>query len=96
MIEIITAWAINYGLVTAGSTVAAFLVGWVLKKIPTDRFAKWAEKIGKAQGLAITTFFNAKLPRLYNGVIEPVFISTIHALIFAWWGGFKKGLETDN
>jgi len=96
MIELATAWAINYGLITAGGTIAAFILGWILKKIPFDKFAKWAEEIGKAQGLAVTTFFNAKLPKLWNAIIEPVFIDTINAVFFAWIRGFIAGLKSDN
>lgn len=94
--EFITAWLINYGLITAGSTIAVFIGGWILKKIPFDRMAKWAEGIGLKQGAAITGFCNAKLPKLWNAVIEPIVIDTIHAVCFAWIRGLIAGLKSDN
>ncbi len=96
MIELITSWAINYGMITAGSTIAVFIGGWILKKIPTDKFAIWARKVGKSQGLAITTFFNKKIPALWNGIIEPIVIDTLNAVFFAWIRGFISGLKSDN
>ena len=80
---------------TLGS-VAAVILAWILKKIPFDKFAKWAEKIGLSQGTAITIFFNAKLPKFWNAIIEPVFIDTINAVFFAWVRGFIAGLKSDN
>ncbi len=96
MIETLTAWAFNYGLITAGGTIAALIVGWILKKIPTDKWALMFAEIGEKQGLVVTTFFNAKLPKLWNSVIEPVFVDTLHAFFLAWVGGFIKGLKSDN
>jgi len=94
--EIATAWLINYGLITVGSTLAAIICGWILKKIPFDKFAKWAERVGEIQGKAITKFFNTKLPALWNSIIEPIFIDTINAFLFSWIRGFIGGLKSDN
>jgi len=96
MIQLLTTWAINYGLMTAGSTISVLIIGWILKKIPTDKFSIWAKKVGKAQGIAITVFFNKKLPKFWNGVIEPVLIDTINALGISWLSGFIEGLKTDD
>lgn len=79
----------------AGS-IGALILGWILKKIPTDKWAKSWGEIGYKQGKAVSKFMTSKLPKLWAGVIEPCFISTIHAFIFAWWGEFKLGLESDN
>jgi len=96
MIETLTAWAINYGLITAASGIAAFIVGWILKKIPTDKWAKTFREIGRKQGRAISVCATGKLKTLWSGVIEPVFIDTLDALFFAWWSGFVDGLKSDN
>lgn len=96
MIETILAWLTPQVMMWAGGSVLVFIVGWILKKIPTDRFAKWAKEVGRKQGVAVTTFFNAKLPKLYNGVIEPVFIDTIDAVFLGWIRGFIEGLKSDN
>lgn len=93
---IITAWLINYGMITAGSTIAVLIGGWILKKIPFNKLAQWAEKIGLSQGKAITKFFNAKLPRLYNSIIEPIIIDVINAVCLSWVRGFIIGLKSDN
>lgn len=96
MVELATAWLVNYGLITAVGTVSAFIVGWILKKIPTDKWAKAFQGIGEKQGRAVTAFCNSKLPKLWNGVIKPVFIDTVDALILAWVRGFILGLKSDN
>jgi hypothetical protein len=96
MTALVTSWLVSYGAMTAGGTIAAFIVGWILKKIPTGKFSEWARKVGKAQGLAITTFFNAKFPKLWNGIIEPVVIDTLNAIGLAWLAGFIEGLRFDN
>lgn len=92
----IEAFLINYGIQLAVGSVGTVILGWILKQIPFDRFAKWAEKIGKSQGEAITKFFNAKLPRLWNAIIEPIVIDTINALALSWIRGFIIGLKSDN
>ena len=92
----LTALIANQIFQYASGSIAVVLVGWILSKIPFDKLAKWAEKIGKAQGIAVTTFFNAKLPKLWNKVIEPVIIDFINAVCFAWVAGFIKGLKSDN
>ena len=94
--ELITGFLIKYGIELAIGSIGTFVLGWILKKIPFDKLAKWAESIGAKQGEAITKFFNSKLPKLWNSVIEPIFIDTIHALFFAWVRGFIAGLKSDN
>jgi len=96
MIETLTAWVVNYGLMTAAGTIAAVIVGWILKKIPTDKWAQTFREIGRKQGQAVTRLCQGKLKTLWNGVIEPVFIDTLDALFFAWWSGFVDGLKSDN
>ena len=94
--ELLTGFLAKYAIELAIGSIASILLGWILKKLPTDKWAKTFEKIGKKQGLAITTFFNSKLPKLWNAVIEPVFIDTINAVFFAWIRGFIAGLKSDN
>lgn len=94
--ELITGFLASKAAVWVGGPIAVFILGWILKKIPFDRLAKWAEKIGKIQGESITKFFNSKLPKLWNSVVEPVFIDTINALLFSWIRGFIAGLKSDN
>lgn len=94
--ELITGFLATQAAAYIGGSIAAFVLGWILKKIPFNKLAQWAEKVGQKQGTAITKFFNSKLPKLWNAVIEPVFIDTIHALLFAWIRGFIAGLKSDN
>jgi hypothetical protein len=96
MIEMLIGYATSNAAAYIGGSILVVVAGWILKKIPFARFAKWAEEIGRAQGLAVTTFFNSKLPKLWNSVIEPVFIDTINAVLFAWIRGFIAGLKSDN
>lgn len=96
IIETLTAWALNYGMVTAGTTVAVFIGGWILKKIPTGKFSKWAREKGEAQGKAVTKYFNDKIPALWNGIIEPILIDTLNAVGIGWLSGFVIGLKFDN
>lgn len=98
MIEILTGWAINYGIQVAAGGIAVFIGGWIIKKIPFDRFAKWAESVGRKQGEAVTRFFNNWKPTkaIYEKIIEPVIIDTVNALLFGWVKGFIGGLKSDN
>lgn len=96
MIETLTAYISTKAVAYIGGTIAAFVLAWILKKIPSDKFAVWAKKIGKSQGLAVTTFFNAKIPRFWNGLIEPIVIDTLNAIGIGWLSGFISGLKSDN
>ena len=98
MIEIITAWGINQILAYTGGAIAAIILGWIIKKIPFNDFASWVEKLGKSQGVAVTTFFSTwkYTKAVYGKVIEPVFIDTLNAVFFAWIRGFVAGLKSDN
>jgi len=94
MIEVITAWLINYGLITAGGTIGALILGWILAKIPTGKWANSLGEIGEKNGKSATDFCRKKVP-LWNKVIEPIFVDTL-AVIPAWVAGFIRGLKYDN
>ncbi|NIA28351.1 MAG: hypothetical protein GWP06_00385 [Actinobacteria bacterium] len=94
MIELLTAWAIKNAVVLAGGSIAAFILGWILKKIPTGKWAKDLGKIGEKNGQSVTAFCNKKIP-FWNKVIEPVFIDTISVLL-SYVGGFIMGLKSDD
>jgi hypothetical protein len=96
MLTIVTTWLVDYGLMTAGGTIGVLIVGWILHRIPTDEWAvKWGN-IGLAQGKAVTKFFNSKFPKLWNNLIEPIFIDFVHAFFIAWVSKFIEGLKSDN
>jgi hypothetical protein len=94
MMTIITGWLINYGLMTAGGTIGIFLLGWILKKIPTGKWAKTLGTVGEKHGLLFSQFCQKKIP-FWNSVIEPVFIDTL-AVIPSYLAGFIVGLKRDN
>lgn len=94
MIEALTAWLINYGLLTAGSAIGAIVLGWILKKIPTGKWTKQLGDLGQKLGAAFTKFAASKIP-FYNKVIEPIFIDTL-AVVPAFIAGFIVGLKSDN
>lgn len=96
MIEIALAWLTEYWITAATGTAGTFLVGWILKKIPTDRFAVWAKEVGEKQGKAITKYFNKKIPALWNELFEPIVIDTLNAAGIGWLSGFIAGLKSDN
>lgn len=96
MFEIMLGWLAEYWITTAVGTIGTVLTGWILKKIPTDRFAVWAKAVGRSQGLAVTSFFNAKIPKFWNGIIEPIVIDTFNAVGIGWLSGFINGLKSDN
>lgn len=100
MIEALAAWGISKAVAYIGVSVtggiSVFICGWILKKIPTDKFAAWARKVGKAQGLAISTFFKAKLGKIWDSGVEPIVIDTLNALGIGWLTGFIEGLKSDN
>lgn len=90
----IQAWLINYGLITAGSAIGAVIIGWVLAKIPTGKWAKSSGAVGVRHGKAFTAFASSKIP-FWNKAIEPVFIDTISVLT-SYISGFIIGLKFDN
>jgi len=94
MIEIIIGWVVNYGLQVAGGTIGAAIVGWILAKIPTGKWAESLAKLGEKNGLAVSQFCRKKVP-LWEKVVEPVFIDTIK-VIPAYIAGFIVGLKKDN
>ena len=89
-------WALGSLSKWAIGIIVGIVLGWIIKQIPFNKFAVWAEKIGKVQGVAITKFFNSKLPKFWNSVIEPVFIDTINSVCIAWIRGLMIGLKSDN
>jgi len=91
----LTALIANQIFQYASGSIAVVLVGWILGKIPTAKWAKSFEKAGEKHGLIVTTFFNAKFPTLWNKVIEPIFIDTL-AFPLAWFKGFTIGLKCDD
>jgi len=94
MIETITAFLINYGLQTAAGTIGAVILGWILGKIPTGKWAEDLAKLGEKNGFAASQFCRKKIP-LWEKVVEPVAIDTIK-VIPAYFAGFIVGLKRDN
>jgi len=92
--EIITAWLIQYGLMAAGGTIAAAVLGWVLAKIPTGKWSKQSAIKGAEHGKIVTAFCSKKIP-LWNNVIEPIFVDTVGVLL-SYISGFIVGLKSDN
>ena len=90
----VMAWLVSYGLETAGAALGTIIVGWVLAKIPTGKWAKSLAESGEKAGKAVTDYCRKKIP-LWNKVIEPVFIDTL-AVIPAYLAGFIRGLKYDN
>ena len=84
---------IKYGVELALGSVGSLLLGWILAKIPTGKWAKQLSELGEKNGKTLTTFCRKKIP-LWNKVIEPVFIDTL-AVIPAYVAGLIRGLKSD-
>jgi hypothetical protein len=92
--ELITGFIASKAAAYVGGSIAAFVLGWILKKIPTGKWSKSLGEVGQKNGKAVTEFCNKKIP-LWNKVIEPVFIDTI-GVVLSWFSGFIIGLKSDN
>lgn len=91
---VITGWLSVKVLKWAGGAVGAFILGWILKKIPTGKWSKQLGNAGERHGQAVTIFCQKKVP-LWNKIIEPVVIDTI-GVVLSWVAGFIRGLKFDN
>lgn len=92
--ELITGFLIKYGIELAIGSVGSVILGWILGKIPTGKWAKQMGDFGEKKGQTVTTFCQKKVP-LWNKVFEPVFIDTIN-VVLAFFAGFIRGLKLDN
>ena len=92
--ELLTGFLIKYAVEIVVGSVGSVILGWILGKIPTGKWAKQIGNLGEKNGHAVTVFCQKKIP-LWNKVIEPVFLDTIN-VILAYIAGFIRGLKLDN
>ena len=62
MTSLVISWLVSYGYMAAGSTLAVFIVGWILAIIPTGKWSKELGKIGEKNGRAVTAVCQKKIP----------------------------------
>lgn len=98
MIEALTAFFVSKVAVYAGGTSAAFVLAWIMKKIPNDKIkvfvGEFFYKLGVLLTLGLTKWKYTK--GFWNSVIEPWFIDLLDNVIGEAVKQFIKGLRSDN
>ena len=100
--EPITAWVMANGLSYLTGIVGAFIgatvVGWILKKIPMEKFQKQFGKFMYGAGnfctLGLSSWKYTK--KFWNKTLEPFFIHFIRDVVIFGVNEFIRGLESDN
>jgi len=96
--EMLIAWATSQVAVYVGGSIAAFIILWILKRIPNEKIK---EKIGKfffGFGRVITLGLSKwKWSAPYwNKIIEPWFIDFVDNVFGEALKEFIRGLRSDN
>lgn len=98
MIEIITAWGTAQILAYAGGSITAFILAWILKKIPNEKIKEVVGKFFYGLGVSMTLGFSKwKYTKdLWNSIIEKWFVDLIDNVIGEAVKQFILGLRSDN
>ena len=82
----------------AAGTVGAFLLAWLLKKIPNDKIKMVTGKAAYGAGVFVTLGLSKwkVTAKFWNKVIEPWFIDLIDNVIGEMVKEFIRGLRSDN
>lgn len=98
MIEIITAWGTAQILAYTGGSIGAFILAWILKRVPNqnikDFVTRWAKRVGIFVTLGLSKWkYTAPF---WNKTIEPWLIDLIENVVLSAVRGFISGLRSDN
>lgn len=98
MIELLTAFATKQAVIYAGGSFGAFVLTWVLKKIPNDSIKKVVGKFMYGLGVTVTLGLSKwkVTAKFWNKIIEPFFIDLIDNIVGHGIQEFIRGLRSDN
>lgn len=98
MIEIIAAWGIGKISAYVGGSIIAFILAWILKKIPNEKIKKFVGSIMYGAGVSITLGLSkwSITARYWNKIIEPFLVDLIDNVVGHGVKEFIRGLRSDN
>ena len=98
MIEALTAYATSSVLSYFGGSIAAFILAWVLKKIPNDSIKAFFGGVMYRAGVFVTLGLSkwSVTAGFWNKTIEPWFIDAFENIIGEGVKQFILGLRSDN
>ncbi len=98
MIEILTGLVAKQVLIYAGGSIGAFLIAWILKRIPNDKIKMVVGGAMYRAGVFVTLGLSkwTVTKRFWNKVIEPWFIDIIDNVLSHGIKEFIRGLRSDN
>lgn len=97
MFEMIAAWGAAKVAAYVGGSIAAFILAWILKRIPNDKIKAVVGEISYKAGVFITLGLSKwKLTKpFWNKVVEPWFIDLIDNVVGHGLKEFIRGLRSD-
>ena len=98
MIEMLTTYFTSQIAVYVSGSIAAFVIAWILRKIPNDKFNKYVEGCFFRLGVLITLGLSKwkYTAKFWNKIIEPWIIDLIDNIVGAAVLGLIRGLRSDN
>ena len=98
MFEALAAWGIGKVAAIVGGSIAAFILTWILKKIPTEKIRKAIYGGCYFAGAGISKFFNSwkYTKAVYENTLEPWLIQFLEMTIVAVMSGLFDGMRSDN
>ena len=97
--EMLVAWLTSKAAAyVASAVVGSVVVGWILKKIPMEKFQKQFGKFMRGLGVVCTLGLSKWkwTKNIWNKTLEPFFIHFIQDVIIFGINEFIRGLESDN
>ena len=97
MIELLAGYVTKQAIAYAGGTIAAFILAWVLKKIPNEKIKQFVGGVMYSAGVFVTLGLSKwKFTAGYwNKTIEPWVIDLIDNVVAHGIKEFIKGLRSD-
>jgi len=97
MMELLAGFAAKQALIYAAGSGGAFILAWILKRIPNENIKKWVGRVMYGAGVAVTLGLSKwkYTKKFWNKIIEPWFIDLIDNTICHGVREFIRGLRSD-
>jgi len=98
MLETLTAYATAKVMAYVGGSLAAFVVAWILKKIPNEKIKIAVGKVMYSAGVAVTLGLSKwkVTAGFWNRTIEPFIVDLIDNVVAHGMKEFIRGLRSDS
>jgi len=96
--EIITGYLTAKVVAYVGGSIVAFILGWILKRIPNEKIKMVVGGIAYKLGVIMTIGLSKwkYTGKYWNKTVEPFFIDLVDNVIGEGVKQFIKGLRSDN